>query len=296
MADIFQMAEMQSQTGRNPTVKQMWCVRGLFDEPDVRALVLATVPAMYETLMLVSTTQDHLGGSTWSCSVNYGIENERFNPIASGAGEGSDDGQGSESGGDPIGLHTRVSIGAKQQHITQSLRTVVSEKKTADTRAVPNHKGAIGVSKDGIEGCDIIVPELKWSETWTFLSGSITWQYIRVMSGMVGRTNKNVFRSFPRSNVMFLGCEIDAKDNEKTQAVFSFHASPNVDVKLDGFATFEKRGHQYLWIEYEDSASADGINKVPRAAFVEEVGRDGLLDDSSNPTNEVDFKYLEIGS
>jgi hypothetical protein len=60
--------------------------------------------------------------------------------------------------------------------------------------------------------------------------------------------------------------------------VTGFHLTPDMD-------PIDKLGWQYLWTLYEESASTTAMLKVPRAVYVEEVGRGGL----AQSANGVDF-------
>ena len=51
-----------------------------------------------------------------------------------------------------------------RQKITQSLQTI--HKYAPPGKTAADHKGAIGVTDHGVEGCEIVVPKFSWSETW----------------------------------------------------------------------------------------------------------------------------------
>lgn len=328
MPAIWNTCKTQLRLGRSPYVRLMYMITGTVDEWEVRVLLANESPLHIEGVLYRQSAQlDHLGAGVWTCSVDYGIGDFQttFNPIDGGSGTGGGGGGAGGSGSDggvapgpssPIGPHVALSIGGRQQHVTQSLLHLRSAQKTGETRTVPDHKGAIGISDQGIEGCDIIVPELRWSETWTWNAAYITWEYIAILYRTVGRVNgrpmpglarpdyNGRFRNFDPGEVMFLGCDIDEKGDGQAQAVYHFHAEPNVEgFKINAdFEPVDKGGHEYLWVEYEREKDANNRVLVPRAVHVEEVGRPkdqhtdpGQHPDAEGHENRVDFLFLGIG-
>ena len=299
--EIYESAQSrETRTGRSPSARVMYFLRGTEDEREVRLLVLATAPVTYEgVLVRMSTEQKHLGGGVWTAWADYGLGEKQAttNPGAGGSGSGDSGDSFQQGPGDPIGSHVRVSVGGRQQHITQSLYTAERAQKTTDTRALPNHKGTIGYSRHGVAGCDIPVPHLTWSETWSFDPRFITWFYVQQLRNLYGRVNNSQFRNFANGEVMFIGAEIEHKQTELTNIVFNFHAEENIGPYqlTPEFNPVNKDGHEYLWVEYEDSKDASNPLMVPRAVHVEVVGRPGLEDGVGFPSNEDNFLKLGIG-
>lgn len=319
MTQIFETAESdQAETGKSARLRKMYMVIGTREEPEVRALVFATSPKTYESLTRQRIAHDHLGNNVWTCSVDYmyGDFQTDQNPMAGGGGGGPGGGGGGGGGGgndghqtggnDPLGPHVTFDVGGRSQHVTSSLQTLQKKKKTGDSRAVSDHEGAIGVSKNGVEGCDIQVPAFTWSETWKFNPLFISWNYIRYrLRDFAFRVNgvsedltyDGTFRGFPPGEVMFLGATGEAEGFEFVKITYRFAAEENLTaVKLTpDFETFDKNGHEYVWVEYEDDTDVNNPIKVPRAVFVEEVGRQSDVVDAENFLNRRDFRFLGIG-
>ncbi|MEG7700672.1 hypothetical protein U2075_14815, partial [Listeria monocytogenes] len=53
----------------------------------------------------------------------------------------------------------------------------------------PDFLGGINVSKTGVEGVDIVVPEFKFSVTKTFSPAQMTGAYVQTVYLMTGRMN-----------------------------------------------------------------------------------------------------------
>lgn len=298
MIDFWElMSSRHTRSGRDASAVLVYFVRGTIDEPVVRTTMLANVPPVYGDLVLQSLECEPVGYGMWHVSAYYGLA-----PTVSTTNPGVDPGGGSSGGTEPgpsdaLGAAIVVSIGHRTQHITQSLYTADKAQRSADTRPLPDFKGAIGVSRDGVEGCDIIVPELTWQEEWSFVDAYITWAYAQRLYELVGRVNHAKFRSFEPGEVMFLGAQLDRPTSGIRKITYSFRAERNVtNFKLTPeFNSVNKEGHQYLWVSYEDDVSGDNLLRIPRAVYVEEVGRPGGMVVGPDNTNKANFALLGIG-
>lgn len=311
------MASRETTTGKSASATCVYLVGQTMDEREVRLFVLENTPRFYEVVHLSrqSTHQVHVGGGWWHCQVNYGVtqrdstnkkpqENDSNKPAAS----------------DPLTPDVKISCPGRTQHVTQALVTIASAKKTKDPRqGPPDTQNAIGVSQHGINGCDIIVPSLTWTEVWTFQSQFITWNGSRInvkdLSDVVGRTNFATFRTFDPGEVMLKDFNSEPQGTDIRKNTYVFGREPNIKgFKLTpDFDPVDKEGHQYLDVMYESSNVVIGNQaytfQVPFAVYVREVGRPGhwLLHGAlvtiqlpfgadAIPTNKADFSVLGIGA
>ena len=82
-----------------------------------------------------------------------------------------------------------------------------------------------------------------------------------------------------------MGASGSQKGNDDWEITFKFAASPNVTGITKGdIDGIDKKGWEYLWVQFADSESSNKLIKVPSAVFVERVY------DSS------DFSLLGIGT
>lgn len=297
MLIVERYASRETTTGRNPSATLMYMVGQTIDEREVRLAVLAESPLFYEipALSRLSTKQKPLGGGWWTAQVDYGV-----NTRDATKGSPTDQNQNNKPGaGDPLTPDIKVDFQSVQQHITQSLYVAHSYRATADTDEIQDNKGAIGVSKTGVAGCDIPVPLLTWTETWTFLAQFVTWGDVRTIGDLVGRTNNQAFRVFPPGEVMFMGGGITEQGVDKFRISFNFKRQPNVVLAagkfLPGWPSITKDAWDYMDVSYKQSTGASSLPFVPRNVYIHRVGRPGL-DDGANPTNQDDFSKLRIGS
>lgn len=176
--------------------------------------------------------------------------------------------------------------GGGSQHITQSIQTVQSVPAPPNFSA-PNHKGAIGVTPDSVEGVDVVVPVYQFSETYVFASSAVDGAYKAALFYLTGRVNDDTFRDFAAGEVLFLGAGGSKRGDGLWEIQFRFAASPNATGLVIGDITgVNKKGWEYLWVRYKDEVdgTAKGIVKTPEAAYVEQVYYEG------------DFDGLGIGS
>ena len=73
----------------------------------------------------------------------------------------------------------------------------------------PNHKGAIGVTKDKVEGCDVPTGTMDIQVTRTL--AYLTLDYIRALKALIGCTNNAPFWGFPAGAVRFKGATFNPK-------------------------------------------------------------------------------------
>lgn len=156
--------------------------------------------------------------------------------------------------------------------------------------SAPDMSEAIGVDSNGVNGVDIVSPQLQWQESYDVPDVYVTNNYIRGVSALTGTVNNASFRGFAAGEVLFLGCSGSHEwDDQKGRGPWSlsyrFVASPNVTSQTIGsISGIEKKGHEYLWVRYEESTAGSDLIKKPKYVYVDKVYKDG------------DFSALGIGT
>ncbi len=216
-----------------------------------------------------------LGDNAWQVTINY--EKTGAEP----------------STPDPMKRARSFDTTGSTRHITQaesvgSGSSLDFEKRYPSTAT--NMSGAIGVDANGVNGIDIITPQLQWQEQYDVPNAYITAAYVRGLAGLTGTTNNAAFRGFEAGEVLFVGCSGSQEwDSEKGSGPWSlsyrFVASKNVTGQTIGsIGGIEKKGHEYLWVRYEDAVSGSSLLKQPKAVYVSKVYKD------------ADFSQLGIGT
>jgi hypothetical protein len=212
---------------------------------------------------------------------------------------------GAEDGTEPEKRARSFDTTGATQHITQAAggsvtvfrgsggsSTVVttgSERRYPPGTA-PDMSAAIGVDSNGVNGVDIVSPQLQWQESYDVPDVYVTNNYIRGVSALTGTVNNASFRGFAAGEVLFLGCSGSHEwDDQKGRGPWSlsyrFVASPNVTSQTIGdISGIQKNGHEYLWVWYEESTSGSDLIKKPKYVYVDKVYKDG------------DFSALGIGT
>ena len=167
--------------------------------------------------------------------------------------------------------------GGGTQHITQSLSNVGRYGQSGDT--APDFKGAINVTHDSVEGCDIIVPVYNWSETHYKPDSAVTLAYRGTLFGLTGKVNNAAFKGFAAGEVLFLGASGSKRGASDWEISYRFASSPN-RASITDIPTItipSKKGWEYLWIRYHDvlDTAAKMLVKRPCAAYVEKVYEEG---------------------
>lgn len=148
-----------------------------------------------------------------------------------------------------------------------------------DLTTAPDFGGAIGVTRDSIEGVDVVVPQLEFQLKRTFQPGWLTFSRLKLLHDLTGTVNQLTFGEFAPGEVLFLGA--DGQQKSRTQpvtATFHFRSSSNSGEQQFGSGSNTvtiagKKGWEYLWFLYEDAVddAANYLVRRLRAAYIEKV-------------------------
>jgi hypothetical protein len=197
-----------------------------------------------------------LGDNAWQVTITYEKD---------GAGDGDA----------PLKRARSFDTAGGTKHITQAF----SESRFGV--GAPDQKKAIAVDTNGVNGIDIVVPQLQWQESYDVPNAYVTDAYIRGVAGLTGTTNDATFRGFQPGEVLFVGCAGSQEwDDEKGRGpwslAFRFVAEKNVIGETVGdISGVDKKGHEFLWVRYEDAVDSNVLLKKPKAVYVNKVYREG---------------------
>jgi len=263
MATIIERYDSRESTEgvESPSVDLIFVVQGTEDDGAVRALVEATIPALYTGLVFQTYHISHQGGGVWEVTARYGKK------------EPKDTNDSSFS----------FDTGGGTTHITQSLATIGSY--APPGKVAPNFKGAIGCTTDSVEGTDVTIPVYSFTETHYLPVAVVTGAYKAALFYLTGKVNNAAFKGFAIGEVLFQGASGSQRGEEDWEITFRFAASPNVTGLSVGLITgINKKGWEYLWVRYADAEDQNVLVKQPIAAYVEKVYDEG------------DFSGLGIGT
>lgn len=260
------------------TVEQKYFIRSNVDNQDlIYAYISNQMPYVYgvddygEWLVLRRIHLENIGGGCFNATVSYGRQDGK---VMDGQGDPKDPANPSpEQTNDTDHLADEWSFDMQggTAHITQSLQTI--SQTPAPGVVIPATKQAIGLTKDRVEGCDIIAPKFEFSRTMK--CGFITLRYLRALCGLVGFTNENVYLGFQIRELLYLGCAGQFRGKEGWALTHRFAAGQNqknVSVSPD-ITVAVKSAWDYLWVGYVDNldAGANIVLRRPSYASVEQV-------------------------
>jgi hypothetical protein len=274
------------------TYRKSWKIFGTNDDVAVHDDVNVTLSQNYmfwqypgqpqNRLHAESYSLEYLGDKAWQLEVSY---------VSDG---GEDDQQR-----DPLKRSRSFDTGGGTQHITQAIPSDTfpeGEQRFHDgSPAAPNMRGAIGVDGDSVQGVDIVVPQLTWTETYDVPRQYVTTTYIKTVSMLTGTVNNATFRGFADGEVLFMGAsgsqQWDADKGDGPWSLsYKFVASGNqganktfAALTIGDIQNIEKDGHDYLWVRYEDAVDSSTLLKRPKFVYVNKVYR------------RQDFSQLGIG-
>jgi hypothetical protein len=244
----------QAAAGDNPQAELRYVVRGTDDEQAALAAVESTSPSAYGGLVRQGWEVEPVGDGSefWEGTVRYG-----------------------RTSGAPRQVGESVftfDTGGGSMHVTQAKEHVASYAPAGET--APDFGGAIGVTHDAVEGCDVVVPVYNWSETHYFAADHVTQGYKLTLFALTGKTSAGAFRGFATGEVLFLGASGSTRGDDTWEISFRFAASPNVTGLVIGSITgINKKGWEYMWVRYTDAEDDDAkcIVKRPASVHVERV-------------------------
>lgn len=156
----------------------------------------------------------------------------------------------------------------------------------------PTTYGAVNVDDRNVNGVDIVVPQLTWSEQYDVPSTYMTQAYIRAIHLLTGSVNDASFRGFRKGEVLFAGMsgsqEWDAqRGNGPWSLTYKFIASPNRGNEAFGaslppepigdITAYNKGGHDFLWVKYasQDDQNNNIVIRKPLFVYINKVYPDG---------------------
>lgn len=242
--------------GPNPSAELRYVVQGIDgDETMARAYAYAASPTAYDlygdTLTLLprieATADEPLSNDLIEVTVRYGVWPQEYESTFS------------------------FETGGGSQHITQSLETIGSY---AAEGTAPDFAGAIGVTRDSVEGVDINAPIYQFSETHYLPDGIVTGGYKATLFGLTGKVNNGVWRGFEAGEVLFCGVSGTRRGYAPWELTFRFATSPNkTGIAVGTIEGIAKKGWEYMWVRYQETEDevADAVVKQPLAVYVERV-------------------------
>lgn len=241
-----------------------YIVHGTDDDQEARDLIEATAPATFRGMTRQSYQIKQIGPDIWEAGVKYDRRETR-----------------------EAGTHTTAfDTTGGTQHVNYSLFTSVLGT-TAGVAESADFKRAINVTKDGIDGTDIIAPQLQLVETHYLADTTVTDEYVKRVRDFTGTVNNAAWRGWEEGEVLFMGARGAKRGTEDWEITFTFNLGKNqTGLTIAGSTPFDKKAWEYLWVYYVEAVDpvAKCVVRKPKYFYVEQV------------YHTKTFELLEIGS
>lgn len=223
-------------------------VIGSEDTSTVVSAIQSALTAYYRGLKFDSFDLEHIGGGVWDLFANYAYLSSDAEPQFSF---------------DTTGGTT---------HITQAKEDI--GRYAVPGRTAPNFNGAIGVTRDAVDGCDIVSPTYRFNETCYFDAAVVDAAFKATVFYLTGRVNNAPFKGFAAGECLFEGARGIQRGNGQWEVNFNYAGSPNLTgLSVGTISGIDKEGWHYLWVRYNDilDSSFNGMVKRPVAVIVNRV-------------------------
>jgi len=243
------ISSRSTNLSRDPSVELVYNAHGTEDDIKVTTAVAQEAPAVYRGLKRSSIDVKPVDYKVWEATVNYSLdEDERFQTDISWTTTG------------------------KTQKIFRSYNT----ESTIDFggnpwQGAPDFGGLINCTSEGVEGVEITLPVLNFTESHKYKPSEVDSNLIQSLSQATGSINSDGFRNFTAGEVLFKGISGNTS-NDIVTINFEFAVAEswtwthnNVPHVIEGW--------NYLWyfnIPQMDLHTGYTV-QVPMAAYEERV-------------------------
>jgi len=244
-----------TETGDSASAEYVYTVMGSDDpvtiETDVLAAAPATVATATTSLIRLGMSIRQVSNGHWEAFVNYGHPSL---PPFPETGESS----------------YQFEVGGGTQRRTHALENIANYGIGAATP--PDFKGAIGVTENGVEGVDVIVPQFQFSETHYIDDLGMTPTYQATIATLAGGVNDATFKGHAAGEVLFLGASGGKRGAGDWEVNFRFGVQRNVTgLQVGDITGIDKDGWDYLWFRFAEAESGNALVKRPQSAHVDRV-------------------------
>ena len=234
---------------RDPSVELIYNAHGTEDDIKVTTAIAQKAPAVYRGLKRSSIDVKPVDYNVWEATVTYSLdEDERFQTDISWSTTG------------------------KTQKIFRSYKTEsILDFDRNPWQDAPVFDRLINCTPEGVEGVEITLPVLNFTESHKYKPSQVTSDLIQKLSQNTGSINNANFRNFTPGEVLFKGISGNTS-NDLVTISFEFAVAESWTWVHNGEAHIIQ-GWNYLWyfnIPQMDLRTGYTV-QVPMAAYEEQV-------------------------
>lgn len=145
----------------------------------------------------------------------------------------------------------------------------------APSATAPDFDNAIEVRDGKPQGIDRIIPAIRYTLTYRLERPIDIVAYAETAASITGTTNDAEYFGSQAGELLFLGMDGNFGNQINPELQFSWAKSKNATISIGDIASVAKKGHDYVWVLYEDEDTGTGADayviQKPRAAYVERI-------------------------
>lgn len=261
--------------------KREYMVSGTFDHSEAFLAGYEEAPETIElgsnTLYLDKSQCENIEADLWKFTATYVSEEEKHEQEKE-----------NNTPTEPTEPQWEVDTKGATHHITSSYETrIFGAFGFANGGLYNKNSNAINIRKTktgyDIKGIDVVIPALEITATIIYPRNQINIEWVKNVARATGKTNAIAWRGFDAGELLFKGASIRTAKFATIAVAYSFSASENIgvgaNVMVGDVGPIVKGGHDYMWVEYENTDEVDevtGVQRIfPRAryAYVEKIYR-----------------------
>lgn len=277
---------------KNPSAEFGGWANGSDDEGDILQAVINYLPPVYANLQLYidSIDVDQQGPEFWHWTARYGLAEAGVKSDGSPIDGQGDDAQPpqppeqaqNQQDNTPLGPEYSWETAGGTKRLMKSYDVVSSHIDPAIGGTPPDIKGAIGLSKDGVEGVDVPANQFSWSVTYEF--AFVTRKYLRTLRNLTNTVNAYEWQGRDVRGIRFDGSSGRIGKDGKAEVTFRFtEMDRQTFVAVGAMVIPEIKGFDHLDIGFGGAVSESFKIEVPQRAYVHKIYL------------EADFTELGIG-
>jgi hypothetical protein len=226
--------------GEDNSASLPYIVRGTTDELEAAIQATNLVPSYYGGLVLEKVDYDkRLSNESHIVNADY----------ADPTGIGDVDQDSFE-----------FNIDGQIKNIKKSLQTMDSKNHLSDTDPAFDFGGMIGVTPNGADGVDVLIPKMSFSKSRKYPAIQVESGFHKVLSKqLVGAVNTDSFYSYEPGEVLLMGCRGTKVTQYEYEIFYDFSVSENATNLVVGNRTYvNKEGWDYLWLYLSEILQFNG--------------------------------------
>ena len=234
---------------RDPSVELIYNAHGTEDDVKVTTAVAQKAPTAYRGLKRTAIDVKPVDYKVWEATVSYSLdEDERFQTDISWTTTGR----------------------------TQKVYRSYATESTIDFdgnpwQDPPDFNRLINCSPEGVEGVEVTIPQLNFTESHKYEPEEVTQELISGLMAGTGSINDKTFRGFSAGEVLFMGISGNTS-NDIVTINFEFAVSRSWSWTHNG-NIYNIEGWNYLWYFFvpQMDLTTGFVIQLPAAAYEERV-------------------------